>query len=57
MSISQKQKLPYLKTVNLGYKYKLYPTLKRGLESFGLGTSLIDLKHKAFRSETLVSAS
>ena len=26
MSISQKQKLPYLKTVNLGYKYKLYPT-------------------------------
>lgn len=31
--------------------------LKRGLESFGLGTSLVDLKHKAFRSETLVSAS
>lgn len=31
--------------------------LKRGLESFGLGTSLVDLKHKAFRSETLVFAS
>ncbi len=31
--------------------------LKRGLESFGLGTSLVDYKHKAFRSETLVSAS
>jgi len=31
--------------------------LKRGLQSFGLGTSLVDLKHKAFRSETLVSAS
>ena len=29
----------------------------RGLQSFGLGTSLVDLKHKAFRSETLVSAS
>ncbi len=24
--------------------------LKRGLESFGLGTNLVDLKHKAFRS-------
>ena len=32
--------------------------LKRGLESFGLGTSLVDSnKHKAFRSETLVFAS
>jgi putative transposase len=31
--------------------------LKRGLKSFGLGTSLVDYKHKAFRSETLVSAS
>lgn len=31
--------------------------LKRGLQSFGLGTSLVDSKHKAFRSETLVSAS
>ena len=24
--------------------------LKRGLESFGLGTNLVDFKHKAFRS-------
>lgn len=31
--------------------------LRLGLESFGLGTSLADLKCKAFRSETLVSAS
>jgi len=31
--------------------------LKRGLESFGVGITLVDLKHKAFRSETLVSAS
>lgn len=31
--------------------------LKRGLQSFGLGTSLVDSKHKAFRSETMVSAS
>lgn len=31
--------------------------LKRGLQSFGLGISLVDSKHKAFRSETLVSAS
>ncbi|KIM08364.1 MAG: hypothetical protein KU29_04600 [Sulfurovum sp. FS06-10] len=31
--------------------------LQRGLQSFGLGTSLVDSKHKAFRSETLVSAS
>jgi len=35
----------------------LYTILKRGLKSFGLGTSLVDLKHKAFRSEALVSAS
>lgn len=31
--------------------------LKRGLESFGLGTSLVDLKHKAFRSTSLEVAS
>lgn len=31
--------------------------LKRGLESFGLGTSLTDLNCKAFRSDTIVSAS
>lgn len=31
--------------------------LKRGLESFGLGTSLVDLKHKAFRSTLLEVAS
>lgn len=31
--------------------------LRLGLESFGLGTSLADLNCKAFRSETLVSAS
>ena len=27
--------------------------LRLGLESFGLGTSLVDLKHKAFRSTSL----
>ena len=26
MNIPQKQKPPYLKTINLGYKYRLYPT-------------------------------
>jgi len=31
--------------------------LKRGLESFGLGASLVDLKHKAFRSASLGVAS
>ncbi|MFX4155196.1 RNA-guided endonuclease InsQ/TnpB family protein [Aliarcobacter butzleri] len=31
--------------------------LKRGLESFGLGTSLVDLKHKAFRSTSSEVAS
>lgn len=31
--------------------------LKRGLESFGLGISLVDLKHKAFRSTSLEVAS
>ena len=32
--------------------------LKRGLKSFGLGTSLVDLnKHKAFRSTSLEVAS
>jgi putative transposase len=31
--------------------------LKRGLQSFGLGTSLVDLKHKAFRSASLEVAS
>jgi len=31
--------------------------LKRALESFGVGTTLVDFKHKAFRSETLVSVS
>lgn len=31
--------------------------LKRGLGSFGLGTSLVDLKHKAFRSTSLEVAS
>ncbi len=31
--------------------------LKRGLQSFGLGTSLVDSKHKAFRSTSLEVAS
>lgn len=31
--------------------------LKRGLQSFGLGTSLVDYKHKAFRSTSLEVAS
>ena len=31
--------------------------LRLGLESFGLGTSLVDLKHKAFRSTSLEVAS
>jgi putative transposase len=31
--------------------------LNRGLQSFGLGTSLVDLKHKAFRSASLEVAS
>jgi len=31
--------------------------LKRGLESFGIGTILVDLKHKAFRSDSLETAS
>jgi hypothetical protein len=31
--------------------------LKRGLQSFGLGTSLVDLNYKAFRSTSLEVAS
>ncbi len=31
--------------------------LKRGLESFGIGTILVDLKHKAFRSASVEVAS
>ena len=31
--------------------------LKRALESFGLGTSLVDYKHKAFRSTSKEVAS
>ena len=31
--------------------------LKRGLESFGIGTIPMDLKHKAFRSTSLEVAS
>jgi len=31
--------------------------LNRGLQSFGLGVSLVDYKHKALRSDSLESAS